>query len=108
MKIYFCNLDGGEVRLCDDDWQTLRSQKLPAGSGRQSADLLTELDTLVDGNWSQLRAVAVVVGAGNFTPVRIACVVANTLAEATGAELFAVRAGSEERVRVARAEAVYL
>ena len=108
MKIYFDNLDDHQVRLCNDDWQVIRQQSLPVGSGRQTADLLTVLDTLVGSDWSQLRGIAVVVGPGNFTPARTACVIANTLAQATGAELFAVRADSEEWERVERAVPVYL
>lgn len=71
----------------------------PSGRGGQDDDLLPAIDRVfrgagVDVRAGTLRAVAVSVGPGGYTSVRVACAAGKMIAEATGAACIAVPTAS--------------
>lgn len=94
MMLCFCNLvDPISVVIFDE-----HGKKIAEKSGAKKADredLLLEIAELLEANTispCDLKKIFVVPGPGRFSSVRSACVIANTLAQETGAELFAIDA----------------
>jgi hypothetical protein len=83
MHLFFQNTIGaGRIIIWRED-AALYDQELSKPAAAKHADLTTNLDTALQTakiTWSDIRQISIVAGPGDFTPVRLICVIANTLA----------------------------